>query len=83
MYYISIINNILYLHIYIYIVYYVIYTNMYTVKINYFTNERAKTKRHLLDKLTEMSALTTRRTTYNLLFITIGREALLQNGTVL
>lgn len=56
---------------------------MYTVKMNYFTNERAKTKRHLLDKLTEMSALTTRRMTYNLLLITIGREALLQNGAVL
>lgn len=34
-------------------------------------------------KLTEMSMLTTKRTTYNLLLITIGREALFQNGTVL
>lgn len=56
---------------------------MHIVNIKYFTNERAKTKRHLLDKLTEMSSLTTRRMTYNLLLITIGWEALLQNGTVL
>lgn len=34
-------------------------------------------------KLTEMSMLTTKRTTYNLLLITIGWEALFQNGTVL
>lgn len=34
-------------------------------------------------KLTEMSMSTTKRTTYNLLLITIGWEALLQNGTVL
>lgn len=34
-------------------------------------------------KRTEMSTLTIGRITYNLFLIAVGREALLQNGTVL